>query len=57
MLDNKNGKGRLTLTNGEVLEGEFREDFIEGEATFHTAEGEAISGVWSKNNLVSIIQE
>ena len=57
MLDNKNGKGRLTLTNGEVLEGEFREDFIEGEATFHTVEGEAISGVWSKNTLVSIIQE
>jgi hypothetical protein len=57
VLDNKNGKGRLTLTNGEVLEGEFREDFIEGEATFHTVEGESISGVWSKNTLVSIIQE
>ncbi len=57
VLDNKNGKGKLTLTNGEVLEGEFREDFIEGEGTFHTVEGDAISGVWSKNTLVSVIQE
>lgn len=57
VLDNKNGEGRLTLTNGEVLEGQFREDEIEGEATFTTVDGEAITGIWSKNALVSIIQE
>jgi hypothetical protein len=57
VLDNKNGCGRLTLTNGETLEGQFSDDYIEGEATFTTVDGEAITGVWTKNELVSIIQE
>jgi hypothetical protein len=49
--------GRLTLTNGEVLEGQFSDDYIEGEAVFHTLDGEAIRGTWSKNALVSVNEE
>jgi hypothetical protein len=40
-----------------VLEGQFSEDFIEGEAVFHTLDGETIQGIWSKNALVSVSEE
>jgi hypothetical protein len=29
-MDNKHGKGKLFLSNGEVFEGNFKEDMVDG---------------------------
>lgn len=30
-MDNKHGKGKLYLSNGEIFEGNFKEDMVDGE--------------------------
>lgn len=50
--DSKHGKGKIRLTNGEVFEGNFVFDSIEGEGIFYTNKGEAIRGSWRDNMLI-----
>ena len=33
--DDKEGKGKLYLTNGEYLEGNFKDDLVNGQGIFH----------------------
>jgi hypothetical protein len=42
----KEGPGRLELTNGEVLDGRFYQDSIEGQGTFYTLDGRRVRGIW-----------
>lgn len=51
-MDNKAGRGKLYLTNGEIFEGEFKEDSIEGQGQFKTWNGDIVSGIWEGNMLV-----
>ena len=46
MFDNKEGKGKLYLTNGECFEGMFNEDSINGSGRFITMHDEVIEGIW-----------
>jgi hypothetical protein len=54
VLDNKSGRGRLLLSNGEWLEGDFQEDFVHGEAVFVQADGQQLVGRWEMNALVAL---
>lgn len=42
----KEGSGKLELTNGEVFEGSFYHDSIEGQGTFYRQDGRRVRGVW-----------
>jgi|JI6StandDraft_1071083.scaffolds.fasta_scaffold04165_2 hypothetical protein len=50
--DNKDGRGKLFLSNGEVFEGWFQNDYVTGEGTFHRNDGKVVRGVWKNNQLV-----
>lgn len=52
--DAKEGVGRLTLTNGEIYEGEFYRDMIHGEGVFTKVNGSTIRGVWNESLLKKI---
>jgi len=45
-MDNKEGEGRLFLSNGEVIEGLFKKDCINGHAKFTNLLGEEVEGYW-----------
>ena len=51
MADNKEGLGRLYLSNGEMFEGYFEADCINGEGVFHDKYGEKYEGRWENNVL------
>jgi hypothetical protein len=40
------------LTNGEYYEGDFKEDYADGEGVYHRMNGEKVRGRWSKNILI-----
>ena len=46
----------MLLTNGESLEGEFEDDYVNGEACFHCKDGSMVQGVWKMNILSDLIQ-
>lgn len=48
----RNGTGKLKLSNGEVFEGEFKEDEMEGEGRYYTMSGELVLGVWKNSKYV-----
>jgi|JI6StandDraft_1071083.scaffolds.fasta_scaffold01941_23 hypothetical protein len=48
----RHGKGKLTLTNNEIFEGEFQDDIPEGKGTYQTLHKGPISGVWKKGVLL-----
>jgi hypothetical protein len=47
----KQGLGKLYLSNGEIFQGYFKADQIDGEGTFLFKNGETIIGKW-KNNVL-----
>ena len=55
MTDTKEGLGKLKLSNGEIFEGEFRHDMIEGKGKFFTVSGEIISGIWKESKLLTLL--
>jgi hypothetical protein len=46
--------GQLYLTNGEVIEGIFENDLINGKCQFRDMRGKCISGLWEMNRLVKV---
>ena len=44
----------MTFVNGEVYEGEFNNDIIDGNGKFYTMYGDTIDGIWEENNLVHV---
>ena len=55
MRDTKEGRGKINLTNGEVFEGDFHNDRIQGFGKFYTIEGRVIEGIWRESKLIKII--
>lgn len=53
--DTKEGRGRIKLSNGEVFEGDFHEDKIQGFGKFHAIEGKVIEGMWRDSKLIKVI--
>jgi hypothetical protein len=51
----KQGKGRLKLSNGEIFEGEFKKDKIEGVGYFISMNGNKINGIWKDSKLIKLI--
>ena len=52
-FNRKHGQGTMTLPNGDVYMGEFRNDAFEGTGTLTHADGKpAIRGLWSANRFV-----
>ena len=49
--DSKHGKGYIKLTNGEMFEGVFDHDMIEGNGIFYKGSGEIVIGYWIDNKL------
>lgn len=49
--DSKHGKGYIKLTNGEMFEGIFDHDMIEGNGIFYKRKGEIVIGFWIDNKL------
>ena len=49
--DSKHGKGYIKLTNGEMFEGVFDHDMIEGNGIFYKKLGEIVMGYWIDNKL------
>ena len=47
--------GKLFLSNGEVFEGLFKKDSINGQGKFTNLQGEVIEGVWENNVLTEIL--
>jgi hypothetical protein len=45
----KSGWGVLSLSNGEFFEGEFKDDYADGQGTFTTVHGNKVSGRWHSN--------
>ena len=50
--DLKCGRGVLFLTNGEYYDGQFKEDYADGEGSYHRMNGEVVKGRWNKNILI-----
>ena len=42
----KNGKGTLTVSNGEVFQGFFKNDMVHGKGKWTNLKGKKIEGVW-----------
>ena len=53
--DTKEGRGRIKLSNGEVFEGDFHEDKIQGFGKFHSLDGTVIEGMWRDSKLIKVI--
>lgn len=51
-MDNKQGKGKFFLSNGEIFEGNFKDDMIDGEGILCRLNGSRIKGLWRKNKLL-----
>jgi hypothetical protein len=53
--DTKEGRGMIKLSNGELFEGDFHNDRIQGFGKFHTIDGGTIEGIWRESRLIKII--
>jgi hypothetical protein len=53
-MDNKEGKGKWYLSNGEVFEGHFKDDMVDGEGLLNRENGTRIRGIWRKNKLIRL---
>ena len=53
--DTKEGRGRIKLSNGEVFEGDFHEDKIQGFGKFRGLDGKVVEGIWRDSKLVKVI--
>jgi hypothetical protein len=51
----KAGKGKLYLVNGERFEGEFLDDYVNGEGVYYKKDGSYIRGLWRNNVLFHIM--
>ena len=47
----KNGKGKLTLSNGSEYYGDFNEDLLNGNGIFKWSEGKYYNGEWKNNSI------
>jgi hypothetical protein len=45
----------LKLSNGEIFEGEFKKDKIEGVGYFISMSGSKINGIWKDSKLIKLI--
>jgi hypothetical protein len=45
----------LKFSNGEIFEGTFRKDMVEGEGTFYCMSGRKIHGIWRENHLGTML--
>jgi hypothetical protein len=55
MHDAKDGRGKIHLSNGELFEGDFHLDLIQGFGKFHTLDGRVIEGIWRESKLIKVI--
>jgi hypothetical protein len=39
--------GKLVLSNGELYEGEFKNDLVHGKGQFHKIDGTVVRGLWA----------
>ena len=53
--DTKEGRGKIMLTNGEMFEGDFNNDRIQGFGKFFMKDGTIIEGIWRDSKLIKII--
>jgi hypothetical protein len=53
--DLKSGSGKLKFSNGELFEGSFVEDMVQGEGMFYCRDGQRIHAVWMENQLVQMV--
>lgn len=51
-FEQKHGKGKVKLSNGEAYVGEWNEDYIHGRGKFYRLNGEVIQGKWEHGELV-----
>lgn len=51
--DIKQGYGKIILSNGEVFEGQFKDDKVHGRGIFKKLDGKVIKGLWKKCKLVN----
>ena len=54
MEDSKNGSGKLFLSNGEIFEGNFKDDTVWGEGCLIRKDGSRVRGVWRENKLIKL---
>lgn len=55
MKDTKEGRGKIKLCNGELFQGDFHHDRIQGFGKFHTLDGKIIEGIWREARLIKVI--
>lgn len=49
--DTRTGMGTLKLSNGEIFEGCFKDDYIDGPGKFYSIDGIVVDGVWRQSKL------
>ena len=49
LKEKKNGKGKLTLSNGSEYNGDFNDDLLDGNGIFKWNEGKYYNGEWKQN--------
>ena len=52
MEDIKEGKGRIVLTSGEVLEGHFLKGLLNGGGLFTSTNGLRVESKWQNNLMI-----
>ena len=50
--DSKQGFGLIKFSSGEVFEGEFVNDKMEGKGKFHKKDGTIINGLWRGSKFI-----
>ena len=45
----------MRFSNGEICEGTFKTDMVEGEGTFTCLDGRQIHGIWQENQLTTLL--
>lgn len=53
-MDEKKGKGRVKLSSGDVFEGIFKGDKIEGVGVFRSKDS-VVKGIWVNNRLDKVL--
>jgi hypothetical protein len=53
--DTKEGRGKIKLSNGEIFEGDFHNDRIQGFGKFYTINSEVIKGIWRDSRLIKML--
>lgn len=49
-----NGKGKMVYKNGEIYEGEMKDDLKHGRGIFRMANGSVIYGEWEKGKMINL---